>query len=302
MRQNSRCGGAILRAACIALPLVLTGCEGWVDSLGEALQPPTKQARVGQSLIDAASEAERRGDHAAAASYYRSVYDRDQGSVEAVVGLSRNLRRLGRATEAEAVIGRALKRKDESGDLFSEMGKVQLVLGQPMEAIEPLSRATALGENSWDVHLALAVAYDRIGMYDKAELRYDEALKDSPDNAIVLNNFALSKAQAGQLQPAIGLLERATALPEATAKMRQNLALLYAMNGDLRLAEALVRKDLSAEDAEANMAYYRKLQEGVTPGAPISLPDIATQMENGDGLIDPEAAGDAAEKAPTSSE
>jgi Flp pilus assembly protein TadD len=298
MRQNSRSCTVLLRAACVAFPVLATGCSGIVETVNETLQlQPSKTSRLGQSLLDAAQEAERRGDYPSAANYYGSVYERDQENNVALVGLSRNLRRLGRATEAEAVLSRALKREKETGGVLSEMGKVQLVLGQPMEAIEPLSRASVLGEDGWDVQLALAVAYDRIGMYDKAEGRYRAALKDSPDNAVVLNNFALSMAQAGQLRGAIGLLERATALPEATPKMRQNLALLYAMNGDLKLAEALVRRDLSAEDAEANMAYYRKLHEGVTPGAPIKLPGIATEMGQGVGTADPGNAATAGKDA-----
>lgn len=301
MRLSGRSCIWLLRAAAVALVLAAGGCD-YLSSLTEGWLPTAqekKTTKVGQSLLDAAAEAERQGDYKTALAYYGSVYDKDQANEKALIGLSRNLRRLGRASEAEAVVGRALKVNGDAAAMLAEMGKVKLVLGKPLDAIEPLSRATALGNDGWDVELALAVAYDRISMYDKAERRYQAALEASPDNAVVLNNFGLSRAQAGHLDAGIKLLERATALPEATPKMRQNLALLYAMNGNFGAAETLVRKDLTGADAEANLEYYRKLHEDVRPGEPITLPDIATQLGTGNGSLDEPAAAPEARTSAT---
>ncbi|MFP6747603.1 MAG: tetratricopeptide repeat protein, partial [Alphaproteobacteria bacterium] len=119
----------------------------------------------------------------------------------------------------------------------------------------------------WEIKAALGIAHDRLEMYEQAERRYRQALDLSPENAVVMNNLALSLAQAGRLDEAIDILDQASALPEATARMRQNLALLYAMKGDLASAEQYVRRDLLPKIADHNMAYYRRLKAAVTGDA-----------------------------------
>jgi Flp pilus assembly protein TadD/cell division protein FtsN len=219
--------------------------------------------KLQRSILDAAELAERKRDSVSALGYYRSLYERDPGNVEVVVGMSRSLRALGRATEAEAVVERALKTSKRSSSLLAEAGKVRLSLGKAMPAIDSLSRAEALGAQGWDIYTALGVAYDRVGMFDQAEARYQKALDLSPDNAVVLNNLALSRAQSGDLDKAIEHLRRASALPEATPRMRQNLALFLALKGDMKAAEDLVKQDLPPKDVETNMAYYRQLRARV---------------------------------------
>ncbi|MDP6344599.1 MAG: SPOR domain-containing protein [Alphaproteobacteria bacterium] len=247
---------------------------------GCAAKPPPVESdegsRLGRSLYEAAESSEQRRDFATAAAYYRNLYRRDPADLSAVVGLARALRRLLQAKEARAILLRAMKDRQNDADLLAELGKVQLVLGKPMKAIHSLSRIGAGDSKRWDVEDALGVAYDRIGMYPQAERRYRKALVLSPENATVLNNLALSMAQAERLDDAIEMLERAAALPEATPRMRQNLAMLYALKGDLATAEQYVRRDLPADIADQNMAYYRQLQKGMTGGAsPIRPPAIA---------------------------
>ena len=97
--------------------------------------------------------------------------------------------------------------------------------GDAMAAIDSLSRAGALQPDDWRVNSALGIAYDRIGMYDQAARRYKMALENNANNPVILNNMALSKAQMGELDEAVEILEKATAQPDATAHTRQNLAL-----------------------------------------------------------------------------
>lgn len=270
-------------AAGLGACLMLAACATQPTTAGDPDRPQTeKDKRVGQSLVDAARESERKGDFANAANYYRSAYNREPDNAVVIVGMSRSLRKLNRAAEAEAILDRAMKQAERDPELLAEMGKVQVALGKPLEAIESLSRAVSLGATRWDVETALAVAYDRIGMFDKAQRQYDRALEQNPGNAVVLNNFALSRAQAGDLGSAVGLLERAVALPESTSRMRQNLALLYAIQGDLAAAEALVARDLTKDDAAANMEYYRRLRRSVAQeGGPPRLPDLGSTLAGG---------------------
>ena len=251
-----------LAAIWFACGLLLAGCAA-----ESVVQATDSASRLDRSLYQAAESFEKRRDYATAASYYRNLYRRDQTDVAAIVGLSRGLRHLQQAREAQAIVLRAMKEAPKDRDLRAELGKVRLALGEPLKAIDALSRVDAeIDGKRWDIKVAMAIAYDRVGMYEQAERRYQQALKLSPENTIVMNNFALSLAQAGRLSEAVEILERAAAMPEATPRMRQNLALLYAMKGDLALAEHYVRRDMPPEIADQNMACYRQLHMGMAPG------------------------------------
>ena len=270
------------RGARLAARIVSLGFAGGLFLAGCVAEPPQQRAKklgdLDRSLFQAAESFEKRRDYATAASYYRNLYNRDASDIEAVVGLSRGLRHLQQAREAQAIILRALKEAPKDYDLRAELGKVQLSLGEPLKAIDQLSRVDAEVEGKrWDIKVALAIGHDRLGMYEQAERRYRQALQLSPENAAVMNNFALSLAQAGRLGEALEILERAAALPEATPRMRQNLALLYAMKGDLASAEQYVRRDMPPEVADQNMTYYRQLRAGMSGGAaPTAAPAVSS--------------------------
>ncbi len=259
-----------LAALCSACIFLLVGCAA-----EPVVQQTDRSNRLDRSLYQAAESFEKRRDYTTAVSYYRNLYRRDQKDIDAVVGLSRGLRHLQQAREAQSIVLRAIKEAPKDRDLRAELGKIQLALGEPLKAIDSLSRVDAEIEGKrWDIKVAMAIAYDRLGMYEQAERRYHQALELSPENAIVMNNFALSLAQAGRLTEAVGVLERAAAMPEATPRMRQNLALLYAMQGDLTLAEQYVRRDMPPNIADQNMAYYRQLRAGIAVGDKAPPPPI----------------------------
>ena len=259
-----------LAALCCACSFLLVGCAA-----EPVVQPADRSSRLDRSLYQAAESFEKRRDYTTAVSYYRNLYRRDQKDVDAVVGLSRGLRHLQQAREAQSIVLRAIKEAPKDQHLRAELGKIQLALGEPLKAIDSLSRVDAeIQGKRWDIKIAMAIAYDRLGMYEQAERRYHQALELSPENAIVMNNYALSLAQAGRLTEAVGILERAAAMPEATPRMRQNLALLYAMQGDLTLAEQYVRRDMPPNIADQNMAYYRQLRAGIAVGDKAPPPPI----------------------------
>ena len=256
----------------LATGFLVLGCVGSVLVAGCVVGPKIGNeetaSRLDRSLYQTAQTFERRRDYAIAVRYYRKLYQRDAKSVKAVVGLSSSLRHQQQSREAQAIVIRALKDAPKDVNLRAEQGKIQLALGEPLKAIETLSLVdTEIKGGLWDIKVAIAVAYDRIGMYEQAERRYRQALDLSPENAVIMNNFSLSLAQAGNLPEALEILERAIGLPEATPRMRQNLALLYAMKGNLTLAEKYVRRDMPPNIADQNMAYYRNFGANLTPSA-----------------------------------
>ena len=122
-----------------------------------------------------------------------------------------------------------------------------------------MQRAIAADAKDWRTRSALGLAYDRLGDYDSADESYKTALAISPDNASILNNYGMSRAMANDLDSARTLLLHAAMMPNADVRVRQNLALVYALSGDIAKAEELTRRDLPPALANATLDYYRQL-------------------------------------------
>lgn len=252
---------------------------GACQTTAQTTRDSEMNAKLGNSLEEAAIASEMRGDYATAASYFGSLYRRNPGDLDSLVRMSRNLRHLSRASEARAVLTRALRERPDEPRLLAELGKVELSLGEPSAALDHLSRATISDAGDWQILSAMGIAYDRLGIYDQAETQYLKALELSPENIAVLNNLGLSLAQAGRLADAVSALERAVGQPETTPQVRQNLALLYAMKGDLPATEKLVRQDLPADMAEENLAYYQNLHASIQAGGDLpALPPVTANV------------------------
>lgn len=95
--------------------------------------------------------------------------------------------------------------------VVGEYGKVLVQQGRSREAIDFLGRAAQLKDNDWTVYSALGIAYDQTGNFDNARMAYERALTLNPGAIVVLNNYAMSRAQAGDLAEARHLISEASA-------------------------------------------------------------------------------------------
>jgi Flp pilus assembly protein TadD len=84
----------------------------------------------------------------------------------------------------------------------------------------------------------------------------------------VLNNLALSRAMAGDLDGARAMAQRAAAAAGADLRVKQNLALIYALSGNMAKAEEMTRRDLPPADARETIEYYRELAAAPAPQRP----------------------------------
>jgi len=113
--------------------------------------------------------------------------------------------------------------------------------------------------DDWTAFSAYGVALDNIGEHELAQTQYDRALSIAPGAVNVLNNKALSFALSGNLSRAEHILRTASSGTGADARIRQNLALVLALKGDMLEAERLARSDLPPQVANQNIAYFRSL-------------------------------------------
>ncbi len=210
-----------LSACVLALLLpALAGClsSGSSDSALAALDALVAREAAG---------AEQGGDFAAAARHYASLYQSNPSDLAVIEGLARNQRHAGNFAEAISTLDEALARLGPQGRLLVEKGKVEIALGNAALAVTTLRAAIALAPRDWEGPATLAIALDRLGLFDEAEAQYRVALGlDANNNAEIYNNYALSRALAGRIDEAKALLRTAVTLPNATVRVRENLVFL----------------------------------------------------------------------------
>ena len=93
------------------------------------------------------------------------------------------------------------------------------------------------------------------------------ALKLKPDEITVINNIGLSYALQGDLKTAEAELKRASALPggRENQQVRQNLALVMGLQGRFDEARDIASRDLPRAQVEANLAYLKEMTSQPNP-------------------------------------
>ena len=94
---------------------------------------------------------------------------------------------------------------------------------------------------------------------EEARQVYASALKIAPDEPSVLSNLGLSYVLSKDLPEAEETLRRAHARAGTDPRVRANLALTVGLQGRLAEAEKIVKADLPAEEAAANVTQLKRM-------------------------------------------
>lgn len=166
--------------------------------------------------------------------------------------------------------------------------------GDLAEAIEEMEAAVLYSPLDAGFRMALAELYMKNGRFVSAEATFRDVLALNPANGRAAMALALAQAAqgkafaaqaqlakaegliapadvglgyaiAGNPQRAIEILEAAARAPDADARLRQNLALAYALAGDWKKARVVAAQDISPAQIEARMARWAALAD---PSAP----------------------------------
>jgi Flp pilus assembly protein TadD len=239
--------------------LLAAGCVG---TEGERAPP------VAEALRASASDAAAQGDHAVAAEQFGKLVDRSPSDKGAALGYLENLRRIPGAEPEQSTLGGIRESLGGDPDVLVALAKFQIGVGKGREALADLDKARTLAPRNWEVYSLSGVAQDAQGNFQAAAAAYRAGLELSPGNPVILNNMALSLAQAGRLDEGIRILQDLLAgQVRVSPRIRQNLAMLHGFKGNIKEFEALARADLREEAVRKNMEAFRALQAG--RGAPL---------------------------------
>jgi Flp pilus assembly protein TadD len=239
-----RAGAVVFVAA-----LLLSGCGGkgpLGDITGSIGGPPTTLPRDEAGLRRFTEE-------------WGERYDRNPKDRTAAMTYARALQGLGQNAQAVAVLQGLAIAYPEDMKVLAAYGKALADAGKLQQAADILDEAHTPERPDWSVLSTQGSIADQIGDHAAARGYYEAALKIRPNEPTVLSNLGLSHALSKDLPRAEDTLRLASAQPGADARVRQNLALVLALQGKFGEAEELSRRDLSAQEAKQNVAAIRQM-------------------------------------------
>jgi Flp pilus assembly protein TadD len=190
---------------------------------------------------------------------YGDRYRADPKNAEAALAYGQALRATGQRSQAVAVLEQATIAHPADKALLAGYGRALADNGNFQQAFDVLTRAHSPDDPDWRLLSVQGTALDQLGRHDEARRYYASALKIVPDEPSVLSNLGLSYVLSKDLPKAEEILRQAYASTRADARVRQNLGLVVGLQGRFAEAEQIVRADLPADQAAANVAYLKQM-------------------------------------------
>jgi Flp pilus assembly protein TadD len=247
MRQQSCLARFLASAAVTAILAVgLGGCQtaGMSDVTGS---------------LGSKAEAQPDADPRRAAEVYGERYRANPKDADAALHYGQALRATGQRAQAVAVLEQAIIAHPGDKPLLAGYGRALADNGNFQQAFDVLARAHTPANPDWRILSVQGTALDQLGRHDEARRYYASALKIVPDEPSVLSNLGMSYVLSKDLPKAEEALRRAYGGTNADARVRQNLALVVGLQGRFSEAEGIVRADLPADEAAANVAYLKEM-------------------------------------------
>ena len=239
----------LARAACLAVSLAAFGAGGCA-SVGDI----TGSIGGHSEALPSTPEGLRRySDDWAKRS------EANPGNKTAALNYARALRAQERYEQAVALLQQAALKNPADLELRGAYGKALADAGRLKEASEVLANSHTPERPNWTILSAQGSVADELGEHEQAQSYYAAALKIVPGEPTVLSNLGLSYALAKNLPQAEATLRQAADQPRADRRVRQNLALVLALQGKFDEAEEIARRALPPEDARANVASIRAM-------------------------------------------
>jgi len=261
---------SIVRPLMLTVFLSLTACSSVItafsgkDTAGTRASGATPgnlaPEQSADTMIKVADETRAGGDLGNAVGLYRRAHELAPSNPVPLARAGETLAQLQAYTEAADAYQAALSIAPDDPELHRGFANVLLALGKPQLALAHLEIAASKNTGDPRIFNALGVAHDLGGRHDLAQQSYRQGLALAPEQVSLRNNLGLSQALSGNFNGAIATLSDLVARPGATARNRQNLALVYGLAGDNTHAALVARSDLDEAAVRNNLAYFTLLR------------------------------------------
>lgn len=234
-------------AAASLIILALAGCSTTKDRMTTGSVPKLTKPVEEMDGTELRSATDRIGQ----------AYEKNPRDPVTGVNYANLLRMNGRDTQALAVMQQVAIANPTDRNVLAAYGKAQAAAGQFQQALDTIGRAQTPDRPDWKLISAEGAILDQMGRASDARQRYRDALDIQPNEPSILSNLGMSYVLTGDLRTAETYLRSAASQPTADSRVRQNLALVVGLQGRFPEAEQIARRELSPQQADANVAYLR---------------------------------------------
>ena len=211
-------------------------------------------------LIDVASEAMNRGDHASALPLLKQALAESPGDAVVHNSYASALAATGRLAEAVAEYRRATALSPDYPDAHNNLASALVQTGRHDEAVAEFRKALALKPEFAEAHAGLGGVLAQAGRVDESIPHLQKAVELSPQNPGTLANLCLALSLAGRPQEAIPHAEQAAALTgRRNPLILDLLGRLYAQAGRLPEAAETARQALALARQAGDERLVREL-------------------------------------------
>ena len=203
-----------------------------------------------------------RAEPLAQVKFWNQQYNVHPVDLDIALAFSRSLRQINSFERAAEVANLAVVSHPESAEMFIELGRAQASQGKSREALRAYSRALTIDPDDPYPYAAVGIILDREGQHENAQKAYAEALVRNPDRPATVANYGMSLALSGNLSEAEDKLRKASGYPGASAKIRQNFALVLGLQGKFDEARTVAAQDAPDGIAERNTDFLAQMIGG----------------------------------------
>jgi Flp pilus assembly protein TadD len=252
--------------------LLLSACSATPDLLPSLVMKPTE---TGATASDVPSSPQTELQKATL--YWGNEYAKKPTELRPALSYAKNLKAMGEKEKALAVLQQASVLHSNDRELAGEYGRLALDMDQVGAANQLLALADDPTKPDWRVVSARGTVMAKQGKYSEAIPFYERALTLAQNNPTVMNNLAMAYAMMGDPKKAEEILRQAATSQGASPKVRENLALVLGLQGRYDESKAVAAGVLNTEVASANTAY---LQQMVKLEPKNDMPDATSFASN----------------------
>jgi Flp pilus assembly protein TadD len=218
-----------------------------------------------EARLQVAEAADAAGNTELAIAMYTAAADSDPSNIGLQLRCADALARNGKIGEARQFLADRLGRRSGQPDLLRALALVDLVAGQPDQAIAGFNKVLAINPSDVATRVDLAVALDLEGQHAAAQAIYLQVLAANPNDAATRNDLAVSMMLEGRTRQALQTLAPLEDSGAMVPRLKVNLGILYAATGDSERSRQLLGD--RASDTEF-LALTRALAQPVSGLSP----------------------------------
>lgn len=221
---------------CVIISVAACGALAACASSDSKRQPKL----TAESRVQVAEAADAAGNSDLAIAMYTAAAESEPANIALQLRCADALARSGKIGQARQLLAERLRTQSGQPELLRALALVDLVAGQPDQAIAGFTRVLAINPADVATRVDMAVALDLQGQHAAAQAIYRQVLAATPGDPATRNNLAVSMMLEGHTRQALETLAPLQDADTAPPRLRVNLGILYAASGDAERSRQLL--------------------------------------------------------------